>query len=84
MSDDRTYSYNVFERITERWPKAGDRLLWPGRDTFLAEEANERNYRLLRGYKRAGDILIQNALADRADCQIWSSLGCDSTLWGVD
>ena len=44
-------------------------MLSPGRDTFLAEEADERNYRLLRGYKRAGDILIQNALADRADCK---------------
>jgi hypothetical protein len=69
MTDDEAYSYNVFERVTERWPEASDRLLWPGRDTFLAEEADERNYRLLRGYKRAGDILIQNALADRADCQ---------------
>jgi hypothetical protein len=69
MTDDEADSYNVFERANERWPKAGDRLLWPGRDTFLAEEADERNYRLLRGYKRAGDILIQNALADRADCQ---------------
>lgn len=69
MTDDQAYSYNVFERANERWPKAGDRLLWPGRDTFLSEGADERNYRLLRGYKRAGDILIQNALADRADCQ---------------
>jgi len=59
----------VFERFNERWPKAGDRLLSPGRDTFLAEEADERNYRLLRGYKRAGDILVENALADRADCK---------------
>jgi hypothetical protein len=69
MTDDEAYSYNIFERVTERWPEAGDRLLWPGRDTFLAEEADERNYRLLRGYKRAGDILIQSALADRSDCR---------------
>jgi hypothetical protein len=63
----RAYDYDVFERVTERWPKAGDRLLSPGRDTFLAEGHAERNYRLLRGYKRAGDILIQKALAERID-----------------
>src|SRR6266446_2216394 len=67
MTDDRTYSYDVFSRFTERWPETGDRLLSPGRDSFLAEGAAERNYRLLRGYKRAGDILIQNALAERYD-----------------
>jgi hypothetical protein len=69
MTEPFGYSYDVFKRFTERWPKSGDRLLSPGRDTFLAEEAEERNYRLLRGYKRAGDILIQSALADRADCK---------------
>lgn len=69
MSDDNAYNYKVFDRVTERWPEIGDRLLCPGRDTFLAEQADERNYRLLRGYKRAGDILIQGALADRADCR---------------
>ncbi len=64
----RTYDdYDVFDPITERWPKAGDKLLSPGRDTFLAEDHVERNYRLLRGYKRAGDILIQQALAERSD-----------------
>jgi hypothetical protein len=67
MADDRTYSYDVFERLTERWPEAGDRLLSPGRDAFLAEDGAERNYRLLQGYKRAGDILIQHALAERVD-----------------
>jgi len=63
----RTYDYDVFDAITERWPKAGDKLLSPGRDTFLAEGHAERSYRLLRGYKRAGDILIQQALAERSD-----------------
>jgi hypothetical protein len=67
VSDDRTYSYDVFSRFTERWPEAGDRLLSPGRDSFLAERPAERNYRLLEGYKRAGDVLIQNALAERYD-----------------
>jgi hypothetical protein len=65
---DDSYSYDVFDRFTERWPEAGDRLLSPGRDTFLAKDAAERNYRLLQGYKRAGDILIQNALTERYDC----------------
>jgi hypothetical protein len=61
-------SYDVFSRFTERRPAAGDRLFSPGCDAFLAEGAAERNYRLLlRGYKRAGDILIQNALAERYD-----------------
>ena len=67
LADDHTYSYDVFERFTERWPEAGDRLLSPGRDTFLAESADERRFRLLRGYKRAGDILVQNALTQRYD-----------------
>jgi hypothetical protein len=67
VSDDRTYSYDVFSRFTERWPEADDRLLSPGRDSFLAESPAERNYRLLEGYKRAGDVLIQNALAERYD-----------------
>ncbi len=65
MTDDRSSSYNVFDRFTVRWPEAGDQLLSPGRDSFLAEGAAERSYRLLQGYKRAGDILIQTALAER-------------------
>jgi hypothetical protein len=65
--EDRTYSYDVFSRFTERVPEAGDRLFVCGRDSFLAKEVDERRYRLLQGYKRAGDILIQNALADPYD-----------------
>jgi hypothetical protein len=65
--EDRTYSYDVFSRFTERLPAAGDRLFVRGRDLFLAKEVDERNYRLLQGYKRAGDILIQRALADPYD-----------------
>jgi len=60
-------SSDVFDRFSERWPKAGDRLLSSGRDAFLASDAGEKNYRLVRGYKRAGDILIEHALADRYD-----------------
>jgi len=64
---DGTYSYDVFSRVTERSPEAGNRLFVCGRDSFLAEQVAERQYRLLQGYKRAGDILIQNALADPYD-----------------
>jgi hypothetical protein len=64
MADDRTYS---FSRFTERWPETGDRLFSAGRDSFLAQAPTERNYRLLQGYKRAGDILVQNARAERYD-----------------
>lgn len=67
MADDQTFGSAVFERFTERWPEAGDRLLSPGRDTFLAEGADERSFRLLRGYKRAGDVLVKAALTERYD-----------------
>ena len=33
----------------------------------MATSAFERSFRLLRGYKRAGDILVQSALAHRYD-----------------
>lgn len=62
-----SYSYDVFERFTERLPKADDRLFSPGHDSFFADATAERNYRMLQGYKRAGDVLIQNALADPYD-----------------
>ncbi len=57
----------VFARFASKWPQKGDRLISPSRSLFLAEAADERNYRLLRGYKRAGDILVQSAYANRAD-----------------
>jgi hypothetical protein len=57
----------VFERFTERWPAAGDRLLSPGQDTYFAHDVKERNFRLLRGYKRAGDVLTEQALSDNYD-----------------
>jgi hypothetical protein len=74
LPDVSGYGYDVFDRLSERYPTTGDLLLSPGRDAFLAAEgeanrnaAAERRYRLLRGYKRAGDILIQNALTERED-----------------
>jgi hypothetical protein len=66
-SQNRSYGYDVFSPFTERLPEAGDRLFGPGRDSFFAKEINERKYRLLEGYKRAGDILIENAFADPYD-----------------
>jgi hypothetical protein len=66
-AEQHTDDYDVFERVTARLPEAGDRLLSSGRGAFLAQGHAERNYRLLRGYKRAGDILIQKALVDRPD-----------------
>jgi len=68
MTNDESENRRItFERFSERWPMAGDRLLASGRDTFLAEHADERNYRLLQGYKRAGDILMENALNEPYD-----------------
>ena len=67
MSDEPLNLEDVFDRVSSRWPKAGDRLLSPARGVYLAQAGDERNYRLLRGYKRAGDILVECALADRAD-----------------
>jgi hypothetical protein len=34
---------------------------------FPAQHFAERNYRMVNGYKRAGDVLVQQALADRID-----------------
>jgi len=41
---DGTYSYDVFSRVTERSPEAGNRLFVCGRDSFLAEQVSERQY----------------------------------------
>ncbi len=57
----------VLDRYNERWPGAGDRLLHPGQHARFPEHAGERDYRLLQGYKRAGDVLVQQALGDVVD-----------------
>ncbi len=67
MARDGLENCDVFDNPGDRWPEANDHLLTPGRDTYIANDACERSFRLLRGYKRAGDILIQQALSDRAD-----------------
>lgn len=67
MIRDRLETCDVFDNPGDRWPKADDQLLTSGRDTYIVKDAGERSFRLLRGYKRAGDVLIQQALSDYAD-----------------
>ena len=69
MMDVYSDKSQIFDRYTLRWPKAKDRLLMPGRDIHIADCIDERSYRLLKGYKRAGDILVQQALSDRTDSE---------------
>jgi hypothetical protein len=64
-----------------RWPRNDDRLFarssW-AYDAFLTGDPNERFYRLPQGYKRAGDLLIEQAstnLADRPNV-IYAALFC--------
>lgn len=70
MAEDTGDSYDVFDGINERWPRTGDRLfsLTPTA-TRVACETDERFYRLVKGYKRAGDHLIEIALGTSADDQ---------------
>jgi hypothetical protein len=67
MAEDRTYTYDVFSRLTDRRPRADDLPFVPGHGSYLPGNPAERNFRLLRGYKRAGDLLIQAALAGQHD-----------------
>lgn len=67
MARNRLKNCHVFDHPGDRWPAADDQLLTDGRDTYPAASAFERGFRLLRGYKRAGDVLVQQALSDRAD-----------------
>jgi len=57
----------VFDRVSDRWPEAGDRPFANGRHVFPAQQGAERTYRMVNGYKLAGDLLIQQRLADRSD-----------------
>jgi hypothetical protein len=63
------------------WPKEGDRLFveshW-GTDAHLVRSPAERFYRMPIGYKRAGDILVDNAAAEPADRQniVYAALFC--------
>lgn len=56
--------------LEARLPKAGDRLFiqssWAF-DAHIALNPDERFYRLPMGYKRAGDILVEKAIANPID-----------------
>jgi hypothetical protein len=67
MENKNDESDSPFERSTLRWPQTGDQLLINGRHASIYPDKGERNYRLLRGYKFAGDLLVQQALADHAE-----------------
>lgn len=66
MSDDMPET----EDFETRWPKEGDLLFvesaW-AYDAPVVRDPGERFYRMPMGYKRAGDILIDQAVADVVD-----------------
>lgn len=69
------------EGYESRWPKTGDRLFvessW-AYDAHVVRDPAERFYRMPRGYKRAGDILIHQAANDAVDRPdvIYAALFC--------
>ena len=69
------------EDFESRWPKDGDRLFvesaW-AYDAYVIRDPAERFYRMPMGYKRAGDILIDQASADVVDRRniIYAALFC--------
>ena len=69
------------EDLDTRWPKDGDRLFvefaW-AYDAHILRDKGERFYRLPKGYKRAGDILVEQAATDVADRAnvIYAALFC--------
>ncbi len=50
-----------------KWPSRGDQLLILRTGHGFPQASDERTYRLLRGYKQAGDRLVEAAEADFAD-----------------
>jgi hypothetical protein len=50
-----------------RWPAKGDRIFQQGQDAWPATSLGEREYRLARGYKLAGDALVCNFLGNHRD-----------------
>lgn len=49
--------------MTDRpWPDPDDRLIVPSRDPYLSNQIGERSYRLIVGFKLAGDSLVDQAL----------------------
>jgi hypothetical protein len=69
------------EDFETRWPKDGDRLFvesaW-AYDAPVVRDPGERFYRMPMGYKRAGDILIDQVAADVVDRRniIYAALFC--------
>ena len=69
------------EDLETRWPKDADRLFvesaW-AYDAPVVRDPGERSYRMPMGYKRAGDILIDQAAADVVDRRntIYAALFC--------
>lgn len=77
MSNDMPES----ENFETRWPKDGDRLFVESArayDAPVVRDPGERFYRMPMGYKRAGDILIDQAAADLVDRRniIYAALFC--------
>ncbi len=69
------------EDLEVRWPKDGDCLFatadWAF-DAHVVKDPKERFYRLPLGYKRAGDLLVEQAMADVVDRRnvIYPALFC--------
>jgi hypothetical protein len=69
------------EKLEARWPQQGDRLFVEGSwayDAHVVRDPNERSYRMPMGYKRAGDLLLERAMADVMDRRnvIYAALFC--------
>jgi len=76
-------SEDVFETedFESRWPKEGDHLFIKSEwayDAHVVVDPGERFYRMPMGYKRAGDILIDQAATDVVDRPnvIYAALFC--------
>ena len=69
------------EDFDMRWPEDGDRLFvastW-AYDAHVVRDPGERFYRMPRGYKRAGDLLVNQAVSDVVDRPnvIYAALFC--------
>jgi hypothetical protein len=61
------HDYSPYDHINERWPTNGDRIFSPGRHATPADDVGERAYRLGKGYKLAGDVLVGNFLGEPRD-----------------
>ena len=69
------------EDIESRWPQDGDRLFVESArayDAYVVRDPGERFYRMPMGYKRAGDVLIEQAATDVVDRPnvIYAALFC--------